>query len=155
MKLSKKAEYALRATVAMARLPRNEPVPVQILSDSTHIPVKFLEQILLILKRGGIFRSKRGVGGGYQLERQPGEVSLGEIVRLIDGPRSIMNCATSVPSAKHKRPGSKCDCGDTGGCGLGKSFAHLEDLVTEFLDARTIQDILVLEQPDDVLAFEI
>lgn len=155
MKISKKAEYALRATVAMARLPRGEPVPVQALSNSTHIPVKFLEQILLILKRGGIFRSKRGVGGGYQLERRPPDISLGEIVRLIDGPSSIMTCAASVPSPNSHHPGTTCDCGDAGGCGLGKSFATLEDLVNDFLDARTIQDILALEQPNDVLAFEI
>ena len=155
MKISKKAEYALRATVAMARLPRGEPVPVQTLSNSTHIPVKFLEQILLILKRGGIFRSKRGVGGGYQLEQQPPEISLGEIVRLIDGPASIMACATSVPAPNGNKPGTTCECGGAGGCGLGKTFAQLEHQVADFLNERTIQDILTLEQPDDVLAFEI
>ncbi len=155
MKISKKAEYALRATVAMARLPRGEPVPVQALSVLTHIPVKFLEQILLILKRGGIFRSKRGVGGGYQLERRPTDISLGEIVLLIDGPSPIMSCAASVASPKLRHPGRTCECGGAGGCGLGKSFAALQDLVNDYLDTRTIQDILVLEQPGDVLAFEI
>jgi Rrf2 family protein len=150
MKISKKAEYALRATVAMARLPRGEPIPVQTLSTAASVPVKFLEQILLILKRGGIFRSKRGVGGGYQLDKQPSDISLGEILRLIDGAPPMMTCAESVASSTAK-PGGRsgtCECGVSGGCGL-------EGIVAEYLDGKSIQDILVLEQPDDVIAFEI
>ena len=62
MKISKKAEYALRAVVAMARTPRTGPVPIQELSKTARVPVKFLEQIPLILKRGGLLKSQRGVG---------------------------------------------------------------------------------------------
>lgn len=155
MKISKKAEYALRATVAMARLPRREPVPIQVLSKDANVPVKFLEQILLILKRGGILKSKRGVGGGYQLAKEPARIPLGEIVHLVDGPSTLITCAAAVPFPGHGSPGGTCECGEQGGCGLGKTFAQLERLVGDYLETRSIQDILILEQPEDVLAFEI
>ena len=85
MKVSKKAEYALRAVVAMARAPRNHPLQIQELADSEGIPVKFLEQILLALKKGRLLQSKRGVGGGYQLNQRADQISVGDILRLIDG----------------------------------------------------------------------
>jgi Rrf2 family protein len=155
MRISKKAEYALRAVVAMARTPQKQPVPIQELSRTARVPVKFLEQILLILKRGGILRSKRGVGGGYQLEKRPAEISLGEIVRLIDGRSVLMGCAAAVQPARKAPRAGPCECGQPGGCGLGKSFARLQDLVAEYLDAQSIQDVLALERPEDALAFEI
>ncbi|MEM9282435.1 MAG: Rrf2 family transcriptional regulator, partial [Verrucomicrobiota bacterium] len=71
MKVSKKAEYALQAVLAMARAPKNQPVQIQELAEAENIPVKFLEQILLTLKKGQLLQSKRGVGGGYQLNRAP------------------------------------------------------------------------------------
>ncbi len=153
MKLSKKAEYALRAVVAMARSSRTKPVPIQELSEVAHVPVKFLEQILLILKRGGILQSKRGVGGGYQLLKQASHITLAEVVRLIDGEFVPMSCTEAV--AADGSPGGTCECGQQGGCGLGRSFSDLQHVVNEYLESQSIQDILQREQPDDVLVFEI
>jgi Rrf2 family protein len=155
MRISKKAEYGLRAVVAMARTPQKLPVPIQELSRTARVPVKFLEQILLILKRGGILKSKRGVGGGYQLEKRPADISLGEIVRLIDGHSVLMSCAAAVPPARKAAAAGPCECGEPGGCGLGKSFARLQDLVAAYLDGQSIQDVLALERLEDALAFEI
>jgi Rrf2 family protein len=154
MKLSRKAEYALRAVVAMARKSRTRPIPVQELSGTARVPVKFLEQILLLLKRGGVLRSKRGVGGGYQLESSPSEISLGEIVRIIDGPFVPMTCVSAVNTPARRGP-RNCECEQPGGCGLGLTFADLQALVDDYLENQSIQDVLEREQRDDVLAFEI
>ena len=117
MRLSKKAEYALRAMVAMGRRGQSRPVAIQELSESERIPVKFLEQILLELKKSGLLKSKRGVGGGYLLNRAVDEIALGEIVELIDGPFEPMACA--LPGA----PG-RCGCGKPKPCGLGSVFGE-------------------------------
>ncbi|MCC6882459.1 MAG: Rrf2 family transcriptional regulator, partial [Verrucomicrobiales bacterium] len=85
MRISKKAEYALRAALILAAAAPGRTLQIQELAESGTIPVKFLEQILLALKNGGLLRSKRGVGGGYQLDRPPRSISVGEIITIIDG----------------------------------------------------------------------
>lgn len=140
MRLSKKAEYALRAMVAMGRRGQSRPVAIQELSDSERIPVKFLEQILLELKKSGLLKSKRGVGGGYLLNRAVEEIALGEIVDLIDGPFEPMACA--LPGV----PG-RCGCGQPKPCGLGSVFGDLQGEVRRFLSEHTVGDVLKREQP--------
>jgi Rrf2 family protein len=139
MRLSKKAEYALRAMVAMGRREQIRPVAIQELSESERVPVKFLEQILLELKNGGLLRSKRGVGGGYQLNRAVDQISLGEIVELIDGPFVPMACA--LPGT----PG-RCGCGQAKPCGLGAVFGELQEEVRRFLATRTVADVIKREE---------
>ena len=139
MRLSKKAEYALRAMVAMGRREQVRPVAIQELSESERVPVKFLEQILLELKNGGLLRSKRGVGGGYLLNRAADQISLGEIVELIDGPFVPMACA--LPGA----PG-RCGCGQPKPCGLGAVFGELQEEVRRFLASRTVADVIKREE---------
>jgi len=139
MRLSKKAEYALRAMVAMGRRGQTRPVAIQELSDAERIPVKFLEHILLELKKSGLLRSKRGVGGGYLLNRSVEEISLGEIVEVIDGPFVPMACVG--PGA----PG-RCGCGQAKPCGLGATFGEFQDLVRRFLGGRTVADVIKREE---------
>jgi Rrf2 family protein len=86
MRLSKKAEYALRALIYAARFPDGTTFQIRDLAGRNDIPKKFLELILLELKNAGILRSRRGVGGGYLLERHPGEIRAGDIIRVIEGP---------------------------------------------------------------------
>ena len=95
MRISKKAEYALRALVAIARQPRSWAI--QELSAQEKIPIKFLEQILLALRHAGLLSSKRGVGGGYTLLRAPGEITLLEVLRILDGPIALVPCAAEQP----------------------------------------------------------
>lgn len=139
MRLSKKAEYALRAMVAMGRRGQARPVAIQDLSDSERIPVKFLEHILLELKKSGFLKSKRGVGGGYLLNRPIEQISLGEIVELIDGPFDPMACTTAG------MPG-RCGCGQAKPCGLGSTFGELQELVRGFLGGRTVADVIKREE---------
>jgi len=85
MKISKKADYALRAMALLAALPPDRTLQAQELAEAGKIPIKFLEQILLVLKRGGFLRSKRGVGGGYRLGRESRLISVAEIIEAVDG----------------------------------------------------------------------
>ncbi len=85
MKLSKKSEYACLALIELARHHERDMVKIEELSDSNRIPRKFLEQILLILKGAGYLKSRRGAEGGYRLARPPDQISVAEILRLMDG----------------------------------------------------------------------
>ncbi|MEM8955802.1 MAG: Rrf2 family transcriptional regulator [Verrucomicrobiota bacterium] len=139
MKVSKKAEYALQAVLAIARAPKHPPIQIQELADAEHIPVKFLEQILLTLKKGQLLQSKRGVGGGYQLNRAPFEISVGDVIRLIDG--------EFIPIDRVAEGSSNC--------ALTHFFTQLQKIVDHQLDNHSIEDLLAMERPKDALAFEI
>ncbi|MDG2124773.1 MAG: Rrf2 family transcriptional regulator [Verrucomicrobiales bacterium] len=136
MKISKKAEYALRSIVAIAKRPATRPVSIQELVAEEAIPVKFLEQILLSLKHGGLLISKRGVGGGYRLAKTPDQISVGQILTLIDG------AFAPLPDINPQS-------------GLSICFSELEKLVNDFLSTHSIADIISKEREDDAMAFDI
>ena len=138
----------MRSVLAIARAGGSKPVQIQELSRTEDIPVKFLEQILLILKRAGLLRSKRGVGGGYQLDLSPEEITLGQIIDLIDGPFAPLSI---TPADTRKTPaGLRVE-----EQGLHQCFSELQKLVNEHLGAHTLKDILDNERPDSFLAFDI
>lgn len=149
MKLSRKAEYAMRALLAMARSPEISTFSIQDIASSERIPLKFLEQILLVLKNGGLLRSKRGVGGGYQFQKTPLRITLGEVIQLIDGPFEPIPCASAAVS------GGSCECGIVGGCGLGQVFGGLRSTVNDWLQNMTLGDVLEKEKARQPLSFDI
>lgn len=146
MKLSKKAEYAMRALLAMARAPETPTFAIHDIATSERIPMKFLEQILLALKNGGLLRSKRGVGGGYQFLKTPSRITLGEVITLIDG------AFIPIPCASGDNP--TCECGIAGGCGLGQTLGLLREQVNAWLNTTTLAHVLEREKRDSV-TFEI
>jgi Rrf2 family transcriptional regulator, iron-sulfur cluster assembly transcription factor len=150
MKLSRKAEYAMRALLAMARSPEISTFSIQDIATKERIPLKFLEQILLVLKNGGLLRSKRGVGGGYQFQKNPLRISLGEVVQLIDGPFEPIHCSSMID-----QPGAACECGIPGGCGLGQVFGGLRRDVNEWLNQTMLSDVLEKERARQPVSFEI
>lgn len=150
MKISKKAEYALRAVAAMGRSPVGTTFSIQEIASSERIPLKFLEQILLILKNGGLLRSKRGVGGGYQLTIPPAKISLREVIELVDGPFEPIPCVKS-----ETRPTSVCECGISGGCGLGRTLAGLRDVVHDWLSSTSVADVIERDASRDTVSFDI
>ena len=131
----------------MGRRGRTEPVAIQALSKSERIPVKFLEHILLELKKGDLLRSKRGVGGGYLLNRPAEDISLAEVVEVIDGPFVPLSCL------EPGRPGY-CGCGQRKPCGLAAIFGELQGDVTEFLSRRSVADVIARE-PSSGPSFDI
>ena len=153
MRISRKAEYALRALVAIARQPG--PVAggrrswrIEELSARENIPVKFLEQILLSLRHGGLLTSKRGVGGGYALLRAPAEITVAEVVRILDGPLAPVPCSVD-------RPSEKCTCPDPRTCAVRLLMIDVRKDLATILESRTIEDMLRLAPAGDVMAFEI
>lgn len=147
MRLSKKAEYGLRAVVAMGRLGQASPVQIHDLSRHARVPVKFLEHILLDLKRAGLLKSKRGVGGGYLLNRAVQDISLLSVVQAIDGEFKPVSCSQAAS------PGH-CGCGQPTPCGIGLIFEDLQRTVSKFLQEHTIADVLAREEASQPL-FEI
>jgi Rrf2 family protein len=152
MRISKKAEYALRAMVALGRKPMGTTWLIEEISEAERIPVKFLEQILLELRRADLLRSRRGVGGGYQLQRPAAEIALGEILLIIDGRFEPMSCTPGDPE-RFGRP--TCSCGTPGGCGLGKVFCDLQKQVYAFLHQTTVADVIAKETKPTEISFDI
>ena len=85
LSITTKSPYALRALTELARMGAEQPVPIGELARRRDIPVQFLEQLFAVLRRAGILRSQRGVKGGYAFAREPGEVTVLEVVELLDG----------------------------------------------------------------------
>ncbi len=94
--ISKKTKYALRALYALSRHYGEGPVLISKLSAEEAIPKKFLELILLSLKNGGLVASKTGKGGGYYLSKDPDQVTVGTVIRMIEGPLAPLPCASET-----------------------------------------------------------
>jgi len=95
MRITAKADYAVRAALELAAVEDDEPVKGEQLAESQQIPLQFLEHILLELKHARIIRTKRGVRGGYWLARDPSEITLADVIRAVEGP--LANIQDSAP----------------------------------------------------------
>jgi Rrf2 family protein len=146
VRISRKAEYALRALVALAR--HGRPLQIGELSRIENIPVKFLEQILLALRNDGFLASKRGVGGGYALKQPADKIPVGKVLRALDGPIAPLPCAAT------KGSDVPCSCPDPRTCPLRVLMTQLHEEMNAFLDARTIEDLAKMDV-GHALAFEI
>jgi Rrf2 family protein len=134
MRLSKRGEYGLRAMIDLATWQGEPPVQIKEISDRQQIPAKFLEQILLSLKNAGLLHSKMGVGGGYYLAKDPQEISLGHIVRVLDGPLAPIRCVSQLAY-------EPCGCPDEETCGLRLVMLDVRNAITDILDNTTLADV--------------
>jgi Rrf2 family protein len=133
--LTNKAKYALRALALLAEEYGKGPVLISKIAQKEGIPKKFLELILLELKNNGILRSKKGKGGGYFLGKQPGSVSVGSVVRLMDGPLAPVPCVSETAY----RP---CDeCKDEKTCGVRWIMKEVRDSIAGVLDQTSLADM--------------
>jgi Rrf2 family protein len=138
--LSKKTIYALNALQYLARQPSGRPVLISEIAEKESIPQKFLELILLELKKDGILDSKKGKGGGYLLARPSDTISLGQIIRKLDGPLALRPC---VSQTSYKR----CEeCHDEKTCGLRVVMKEVRDRTAEILDRTTLAQVNNLVQ---------
>src|SRR5512141_1266942 len=94
--LSRRAKYGLKALLALARHGSSEPVRISDLAAQERIPKKFLEAILVDLKRRGLVESRKGVGGGYILAKPADLITMGEVVRILDGPLAPIACVSQT-----------------------------------------------------------
>jgi Rrf2 family protein len=129
LRLSKRTEYGLRAVVQLARLwPRNY-VQSKDLAQQEGLPNKFLESILLALRRGGFLESKVGSGGGYRLSRPPKDIPVGDLIRRLEGRLTVKEAITGVDHSPGK-------------VGIRLINEKLTDAMDQVLDAITLEDLL-------------
>ena len=136
--LSKKCKYAIHALVHMARDPE-EKFLIKDISEACNIPKKFLEAILLDLKRSGVLGSKQGKGGGYFLRMKPADVNLAEVVRQFDGAIALVSCAAH----KFYEPCAECEDEET--CTVHDAFLQIRNATVEMLKADTLESLVKKE----------
>lgn len=134
--ISKRTQYGLKAMLALGRRYGEGPVLIATLAKQESVPVKFLEVILLDLKGQGLLESKKGKNGGYQLSRPPSTVTLGSIIRMLEGPLAPLPCASETAY----RP---CEeCGDIESCGTRIIMRQVRDAIAAVLDSTTLADLI-------------
>jgi Rrf2 family protein len=146
MRITYKGDYALKTILDLARHYGNSPVTIHDLAKRADIPVKFLEQILLDLKRAGFVESRRGKIGGYLLARGPAEIKLGEVVRAVDGPIEPIACL-----------GRKYDgCREIDRCVLRNVWVQVAQATSKIIDNLTFEDLLKrAKKIDSALVYQI
>ena len=138
--LSQKARYALRALLVLGIQTAAKPMLIADIAEQADVPRKFLEQILLELKKRGIVHSHRGKFGGYTLGRAPEDVSFAEVIRTMDGPLALSPCASRTAYRK-------CDdCRDEVTCALRRVLLNVRDATAEILEHHTLAHALADEK---------
>jgi Rrf2 family protein len=132
--LSKKTQYGFKALSYLAKHCKEGPVLISDIAKTKKIPLKFLENILLELRRGGILESKKGKGGGYYFKIPPATIKLATIMRLLDGPIALLPCVSL-----HFY--EKCKNCDEQHCGLHDVMIQVRDANLRILEKKTIADI--------------
>ncbi len=136
MKISAKAEYALRAVTYLASRYGEGCVPIHDIARAKNIPLKFLEQILLQLKASGYAESKRGAKGGYNLAKDPKDITLAEIVRLMEISLAPVRC---IPQGG--LPEQPCGCERVDTCDLGWVWRDIYTYTASLLENVTFRDV--------------
>jgi Rrf2 family protein len=133
--LTRRSKYGLKALLRLARDYARGPVLASELAEREGIPEKFLQSILLDLKRRGIVRSKRGFGGGYQLARDPSTINFGEIIRVLEGPLALTPCVSQTAY-------QRCDeCGDEATCGIRLVMKVVRDETARILEGASLTGV--------------
>ena len=133
--LSKKTQYAFKALMYMAQVEKEGPILIAEIARKKKIPLKFLENILLELKNGGVLDSKKGKGGGYFFKEAPSEIHLAKVMRLLDGPIALLPCVSLNFYERCKN----CDDKD---CGLRDTRITVRDATLRILEKKTVADLV-------------
>ena len=132
MRITYKGDYALKTTLDLAAHYGNGPITINDLARRADIPIKFLEQILLDLKRAGFVESKRGKVGGYLLAKPPSQIRLGAVIKFIDGPIEPIACVDK---------GYK-GCADINRCIFRNIWAKVSEATNKIIDNITFEDLI-------------
>ncbi|SFU36693.1 RrF2 family transcriptional regulator [Alicyclobacillus macrosporangiidus] len=142
VKVSRRTEYGLRAMVALAELAGDRrPVSLPTIAEMEEIPEQFLDQIVVKLRKAGFVKSVRGVNGGYLLARPADEISVGALVRLLEGSLAPIECIGEGVTD----PGAVC--GRARGCHTRSVWLRVMEALTEALDSITLADVMRDEVP--------
>jgi len=132
--LSQKAQYAFRALTYLVNHYQQGPVLISDIAEKKHIPLKFLENILLQLKNAGILESKKGKGGGYYIKTDPAKTSIASIMRVVDGPIAMLPCVSLYFY-------QKCKNCDEHNCGLHGIMEEVRDASLGILERKTLAQL--------------
>ena len=138
--LSKKSKYGLRALLPLVKHYNQGPVLISVLAKQQRIPKKFLELILLEMRNKGILGSKKGKGGGYFMAKPPTSISVGEVIRALDGPLAPVPCVSQMAYRTCE------ECLDEATCGIRAVMQHARDAVAKVLDEENLADVLRREE---------
>jgi Rrf2 family protein len=134
MRLSRRSEYGLRALVDLVRHDGDPPIALTVLARRNQLPTKFLEQIMATLKHAGIVRTTLGAHGGYAIAADPSMVTIGRVIRLLDGALAPLGCVSL-------RYYERCSCVDEATCALRDTMIDVRDAMLEILDNETLADL--------------
>jgi Rrf2 family protein len=134
MRLSRRSEYGLRALVDLVHHQGDGPIALAALAERNRLPTKFLEQIMATLKHAGIVRTTLGAHGGYALAADPAAISIGRVIRLLDGALAPLGCV----SLRYYEP---CSCVDEATCPLRDVMIDVRDAMLAILDTETLAEL--------------
>lgn len=134
--ISQKAKYGLKAALFLAKRYAQGPVLITDIAREEGMPQKFLEAILLELKKSGLLLSKKGKGGGYILGKHPDEIMMGDIIRLLDGPLAPVSCVSETAYARCK------DCVSEEQCEIRMVMKEVRDAMSNILDRSSLADAI-------------
>ncbi len=134
--LSKKSQYAFKALAYLSEKFNEGPVLISEIAAKKKIPIKFLESILLELKKADILDSKKGKGGGYFLKQKPEKVKVATVIRLINGPIAMLPCVSLYFYERCKNCNEKH-------CGLHDMMIQVRDATLSIVENRTLKDLVV------------
>ena len=135
--VSRKGKYAIRSALYLARRYGKGPVSVGTIARAEGISLKFLETIMQELRKAGVFHSRRGKRGGYALRHPPQQITLGRIIRLIDGPIAPVRCVSATAYAPC------ADCPDEEGCQIRAVMKEVREAMSRVLDLKTLGEMLI------------
>ena len=137
--LSRKTKYGLKALTYLARNESDKPVQIAVISQAENISQKFLESILLTLKKAKILASKKGKGGGYHLLKSADKILIAEVYRVLEGPIAMVPCVSLNFY-------EKCDdCPDEALCAVHNLMLKVRDNTLSIFENTTLEDLLSLE----------
>jgi len=142
--ITQKAKYAFKALFHLASIPKGQSIQIEEIAKGAGVPRKFLEHILLDLKKKGIVTSRRGRSGGYVLLKRPGEMTIGAILRAVDGPIAPLSC---ISRTAYRRCS---DCKDEKTCAVRRLFADTYSATLLLWEGTTLEDALSGRAPATV-----
>jgi len=137
--LSKKTKYAFHALTFLGKQENRNPVLISVVAEKTRVPKKFLESILLDLRKAGILNSKMGKGGGYYMMKDAKDIYLSDVIRMFNGPIALLPCA----SLNYYEPCEECS--NEVACGLNRMLIEVREETLKILENKSLQDMIDAE----------
>ena len=134
--ISKKTKYALKALGYLAKHSTGEPILISELAKEEAIPKKFLEAILVALRKGGVLKSKIGKGGGYMLALPPAKITVGKVVNILEGGFALVECLNDNVKVVCQ------ECGDPEYCGIRLVMSDVKLAIDSVLESTTLADMV-------------